>query len=417
MIGDRIKKWLFHVWLTVRFVTSGRRLLNLPSMLSLIGMMIGVACMVVAMAVVSGFEAALKHAVQDVFGHVMVVKSGKGTETLEKTLDKIRSAAPQVRAFTPFVQLEAVLAHQKKISYIVVQGVEEKTVGDVLNIESRIVTGQFDFRSDAKGRPAALIGKGIARKFSLQPGSIFKVVLPSPRQTNSTGFDPKIGEFVVRAVLDLGKNEYDERYVVTSLSAAQEFSGVGDNFSGIRLRLEDPEHAPMVALALERAMGPGYFTMHWWQVNQTLFEAIAYEKPVLFFVLLMMVVAAAFNISSNLFVSVLRKFADISILRTLGFSQWDVMRVFTIQGLFFGLVGTVAGVLLGFLLCAGFVWIQKFVVLMPGDVYKLDHVGVDIRFYDLLKVIGAAFLISLLSTVIPAFRGSRLKPVEGLRYE
>lgn len=373
--------------------------------------------MVVAMAVVSGFEATLKRSVQDVVGHLIVIKRGNSLETVEETVARIREVAPSVRAYTPYLELKAVLAHDKRINYVVVQGIEEKTVGDVLHIESRLIAGKFDVATDKEGRPGALIGKAIASHFNLQPGSAFKVVLPSPSRSDSTEFQPKVREFVVRGILDLGKHDYNERYIVTSMRAAQSFAVVGENFSGIRLRLDDPEEAARTALALERALGTGYFVMHWQEVNQNLFEAIDYEKPVLFMILLMMVVAASFNIASNLFISVLKRFADISILRAMGFSRRDVLQVFTLHGVLLGFLGTLGGIVLGLLLCGAFLLLQKFVVLMPPDIYKLDHVGVAIRFVDIATIVCASLLVSLISTLTPAFRGSRLDPVEGLRYE
>ncbi len=406
----------FQFWIVRRLVASGRKLLSLVSILSLVGMTLGVACLVVAMAVTSGFEKTLKQAVVDVFGHVLVVRQTDHPQTLEEVAVKIKKLAPSMLAYTPFFQFDGVLAYDKRITGVVVQGLELSSVEAVLNIRSRVILGEFKF-SSSDGVAVALIGKGIAKKFSLKLGDEFKIVLPSPSKQSATDFSPKVRIFKVGGVLDLGKNDYDERYVVTDLKSAQIFAGVGDNFSGIRLRLKNENLANEVAQALSEGLGSTYWTMSWKDVNKNLFEAIGLERITIFFVLLVMVLAASFNISSNLYVSVLQKYREISILKAIGFSSRDIQKLFSLHGLILGLVGIVCGVLLGLVLCVLFIIVQKFFVILPGDVYRLDNIGVDIRFVDMVAIVGSAILICLISSLAPAYRGSKLKPVEGLRYE
>lgn len=412
---------MFHFWLVFRFLTSGRRLLNLPSVMSLSGMALGVASLTVAMGVVSGFESTLKAAVIDVFGHVLVVRKGdQATQNIETVLNKIKQVAPEAQAFTPFVTIEGVMAHQGKLSGVVVQGVDPKSVDKVLNIHKRVVRGEFSFGSrsiDGEMVPVALVGKGVEKRFGLKQGDLFKVVLPGPSRSDSTEFSPKIMTFVLGGVLDLGKADYDERFIVTDIKTAQRFAGVGENFSGIRIRLTHADLAGDVSGRISRELGMSYWTMDWTEGNRNLFEAIRIEKPAIFFVILMMVVAASFNISSNLFISVMQKYGSISILRAMGFSAKDVRRVFILQGLFFGVLGTSIGLVLGLLLCLGFVIVQRYVVLLPVEIYRLDHVGVELRAMDLVAIIAAALVICLISTWVPARRGAKLNPVEGLRYE
>ena len=407
---------MFHLWLVYRFMTSGRRLLNLTSMMSLIGMALGVAALTVAMGVVSGFEASLKAAVTDVFGHVLIVRRSDKPQTVEGILAKIKKAAPEVETYTPFMTLEGIMAGGGKLSGVVVQGVDPKTVEQVLHIRNRLVHGTFAF-GKKDGVSIALVGKALSQRFQLQVGQKFKVILPSPSRSDSTEFTPRVQTYYLGGILDLGKIEYDERFIITDLASAQALAGVGDFFSGIRIRVRDPNKAPAIATRIAHELGNQYWTEDWTEVNKNLLEAIKIEKPVIFFVILIMVIAASFNIASNLFVSVLQKYSDISILRAMGFTAKDVRKVFIFQGLFFGVLGTGAGLALGLALCLAFVIAQKYIILLPPDVYKIDQVGVDLRFWDLLAITGSAFIICLISTLIPARRGARLDPVEGLRYE
>lgn len=407
---------MFHFWLVYRFMASGKRLLSITSAMSLVGMAMGVAALTVAMGVVSGFETSLKAAVTDVFGHILIVRRSDKPQTVEDILARVKKAAPEVQTFTPFMTLEGILAGGGKLNGIVVQGVEPKTVEHVLSLRQRLVGGSFAF-GKKDGLPVAMVGKALAKRFELKIGDQFKIVLPNTSRTDSSDFSPRIQSFVLGGILDLGKVEYDERFVVTDLASAQQLAGVGDFFSGIRVRIRDPEAAPAVAARLSHELGNQYWAEDWTEVNRNLLEAIRLEKPVIFFVILIMVIAASFNIASNLFVSVLQKYGDVSILRAMGFASRDVRRVFIYQGLFFGIIGTMGGLILGLILCGIFLLVQHFVVLLPADVYKIGTIGIELRPLDLAAIIGASMLICLASTLVPARRAAKLDPVEGLRYE
>ncbi len=406
---------MFHAWITLRFILSRKQALSLPSILSLVGMSVGVACLTAAMGVVSGFEATLAKTITDVYGHVLVINRASSPQNIESIVDRIQKAAPEVETYTPFINIEGVIAHNSELSGIVLQGLDPGTVDKVLNLKSRVIRGTFDLEKDGE-LPKALIGKGLEKRFKIKVGETFQVVLPSPNSTSSN-FSPRVQKFILSGVLDLGKNEYDERFIVTSLKSAQTFLGVGDAFSGIRIKLSDRDLAPSVSLKLAQELGNSYWINDWTEVNKNLFEAVQLERIVIFFIILVMVVAAAFNISSQLFVGVLQRFSDISILKAIGATPRDIRVIFTLNGLFFGFVGTVLGIILGFILCGIFLLIQKYFVVMPVDVYKLDSIGVDIRFVDLAAIIGSAMFVCLVSSLMPAIRGSKLNPVEGLRYE
>lgn len=397
-------------------MTAGRSLLTLPAILSLLGMAVGVACLTVAMAVVSGYETTLKDAIIDVFGDVQLVRRGERTQNVEAILDRVRKVAPEIEAFTPFVFIEGLVAGGGKLTGVSIQGIDAKSVEKVLNIRGRLIKGEFSFEPK-NNMPVALAGKALVKKFNLKVGEPFKVVIPTLSKTDSTNFSPKIQSYVLGGVLDLGKADYDERTVMIDLRSAQSFASIGENFSGLRLKLGDHDQARLVAARLSRELGSQYWIMDWTEVNKNLFEAVKIERIAIFFVILIMVIAACFNISSGLFISVLQRYSDISILRAMGLAKSDVTKIFVYQGLFFGVVGTLSGLVLGCLLGVAFVVAQKYVVLLPVEAYRLDHVGIEIRALDAVAIIAASILICLASTIVPARRGAQLDPVEGLRYE
>ncbi len=407
----------FHLWLVYRFMSGGRRLLSAPTLISLLGMALGVASLTVAMGVVSGFEKTLKTAIIDVFGDVMLVKKGDKPQVVESITSLVKQSSPEVLTYTPFVQLEGIMAGSGHVSGIVIQGFDPKTVDKVLRIRSRIIHGEFKFGRSSNDLPFAMVGKALAKKYDLKIGSEFKAVLPKPSRENSAEFAPEVKTFVLSGILDLGKADYDERFVVTDLAAAQKFAGFGDAFTGIRIKLVDSDRAPEVARKLQLDLGPGYWTMDWTEVNKNLLRAATVERIVIFFVISIIVIIACFNIASNMFVSVLKRYGDTSTLRAMGFAAKDVRKVFVLQGLLFGVIGTFAGFLLGLLLCAAFVILQRYIVLLPPETYRIDHIGVDLRLIDFVSILAVSMLICLISSLIPARKAAALDPVQGLRYE
>lgn len=378
-------------------------------------MTIGVASLVVSMAVFSGYVSTLESTVQDAVGHLLIIKRGSADQS--EMLKDIQPLVNGLVAETPFVYQEAILAHKGAITGILIEGIDETTVHKVLNLENRLIEGSLNLETPEGEDPKVLIGKGIAEKFALQVGDVFRIVVPLTTEFQSSNFRPKLGKFRVAGIVNFGRHDFDMRYVIMRLSDVQQFVEIGKRITGYRLRIEDPFQARGIAQEIASRFGPTYWARDWQEVNRNLFEAARLEKAVLFFVLMILVVAAAFNVANTLFVSVVQRYRDISILKTLGATDAMVRRIFMAQGLIVGAVGAGLGVTVGLLLCQVFEWLQVKFKIIPKEVYKLDHINLEVRFWDLLAVVGVALVICLIATVVPSRRGAKITPVEGLRYE
>jgi lipoprotein-releasing system permease protein len=408
---------MIQLWMVMRYLREGRRFLSLNIILAVIGVALGVAALIIAMAVVSGYESTLRSTVINMQGHIILLKHG-GVEAERGEIEQnVQANVPELQAMTPFLVLEGLIVHQKKLSGIVLEGVDPGTVNFVLALEKTLASGDSQLGRGNGETPIALIGRGLSEKFHLKLGDEFRLVIPITRSKSQEGFRPKSQKLKVGGVLDLGRADYDERYVITDLATAQTFGELPGRISGWRLRLKSENDAVPAAARLEDKLGSAFITRTWVDANHNLFEAVRYEKLIIFIVVMLMIVAAAFNVASTLYLSVVRRYAQIGILKAMGVSEKFIRRLFMVQGLLVGAVGTGLGLLLGFWGCHIFVWAEKEYSLFPGEVYKLNFVNLEVRPTDLAAIIFTSLLFCFFATLAPAGRGAKLLPVEGLRYE
>lgn len=403
-------------WIAWRLLMSRKTLFGGSAPLALLGLILGVAALVASMAVMSGFESTLKKAMADVSGHAQVVKRSRFPDDWRELEERIRKIEPTLVSSSRFVFIEAVLAHSGKISGVLIQGVDPERVNHVLNFRSRVVSGSEDLRGSTEV-PLALMGKSLAAKMNLKVGDRFRVVVPVADAVDPSKFQRRVGEFQLQGILDLGKYEWNERFIVTDLAAAQKVADIGDRYSGLLLRFKDVDHARDAAFQLSQTLGSPYWIRDWRDANENLFEAVQVERPGIFMVVLIITLVAAFNVSATLFVNVVRRFKDIAILKTVGLSPKDIIKIFALQGVFLGAIGLFFGFLLGFVLCGLFSLAQSRLGLISGEVYRLDSIELNIRWVDSLAICVATLAICFIATLAPARRGGKLNPVEGLRNE
>lgn len=401
-------------WIAWRLLFSRKTLIGGSAPLCLLGLCLGVGSLVASMAVMSGFESTLRSAMADLTGHVQIIKRVRPQDDPKEFEERIRQMEPELVAGVRFLRIEALLAREGRVQGVAVQAVDREKRDQVMNLKNRLLQGSLSIEPEA-GFPTVLVGQGLAARYHLKPGDHLRLVVPIADPIDPEKFRRKIGEFIVHGVLDMGKFEWNERFLLADLKPVQELAEVGDRYQGFLLRFQDAERARQSGFHLSQVLGPSYFVADWRELNENLFEAVKLERVVIFFVVFIIVVVASFNVASTLFVSVLRRTDDIALLKSLGFSGRAVLRIFSLQGLVIGGLGFTGGTLLGLLLCQGFGFLQGHFHLMSGAVYKVDGIQASIRGIDLLAIAVATIGICFVATLAPAWRGSRLTPVEGLR--
>jgi lipoprotein-releasing system permease protein len=307
------------------------------------------------------------------------------------------------------------VSHERNAHGVYLKGINVAAEAKTTDILAHIKDGSVRGLSGEDGVPGIILGRELAGNLGVFVGDKVNVVSPVG-EIGPMGMLPKVRQFRVVGVFEIGMFEYDSNLVLTDLKAAQEFFGLkGNEISGVQLRLDDIYKAPEVRKRLQSELGFPYEVMDWMQMNKNLFSALKLEKIAMFVILVLIVLVASFNIISNLIMNVIEKSREIAILKAMGATSGGIMIVFMLQGLFIGLIGTVIGVTGGYSL--GYLLNTYQIIKLPADVYYLSHLPVRMELSDFIVVSSSAIIISFFATLYPAWQAAKLNPVEPLRYE
>jgi len=414
----------YELFIGLRYLRARRRetFISLITVISVLGVMIGVMTLNVVMAVMTGFEETLRDRLLGINAHVALVKSGDQLRDYEKLLEQVRKTKGVVAA-SPSIYGQVMLTSGPRVSGVVVRGVDPDKVNQVVDIERYIKEGSLQSLKQQQplqiqGRtillPGVIIGIRLANQLGVFLGSPIQVVSPLGSPT-AIGVIPKVRRFVVVGIFDSGMSEIDSTLVYMNLSDAQKFFELGNAVTNIEIRVQDVYRAQSVAQDIQRQLGFPYLTEDWSRLWPNLFSALRLEKTVYFLVLLLMVLIGAFNIVSTLIMVVMEKRKDIAILQSMGASRNSIRRIFLIKGCVIGVVGTLLGVFLGLAIC---MLIQKYrFIELPKDVFLISTVPVRIYLSNFLLVGFASLVVCLLASIYPARQAAKLDPVEIIRYE
>ncbi|MDR3515366.1 MAG: lipoprotein-releasing ABC transporter permease subunit [Azospirillaceae bacterium] len=384
---------------------------------SLLGIALGVATLIIVMSVMNGFRTELLGRVLGLNGHFNVYAGPRpltGFEALAAQIARVDG----VVSVTPMVEAQALLTVRGNASGVIVRGVSQEDMRHLPAVSDHIIAGSIDDFSD--GRVA--IGVRMAQRLGLAVGDELTLIAP---QGNVTAFGtvPRMRAYPVGAIFDVGMYEYDNNFVFMPLDAAQLFFRMPQAVSSLEVMVRDPNNLAAARSAIQQAVGDGYRLIDWQMSNSSFFTAIQVERNVMFLILTLIIVVAAFNIISSLIMLVKDKGRDIAILRTMGATRGMIMRIFFISGASIGVIGTLAGLGLGVAFAENIETIRQWIQGLTGtnlfnaEIYFLSHLPAQIDWHEVAQVVGMALALSFGATIYPAWRAAALDPVEALRNE
>lgn len=384
---------------------------------SAIGVALGVAALIVVLSVMNGFEKELRQRLTSITGHAWVGGPGGIAEWRGLRADLLRF--PGVTAAVPVIELEAVLARGADLSAAIVTGTDPALEPADSPLRAGMRAGSLETLQP--GSRAIILGQGIAARIGARVGEPVTVLVPT--RDAARGLRSRLWQFTVTGIFELGVKDHDGTRALVSLEDAAGLSGLGGRVAGIRVTVDDVFAAPEVIRAWRATQPQAFAVRDWTEDHATYFRAVRLEKTMMMVLLSLIVGVAAFNIVATLVMVVTDKRGSIAILRTLGFSQGDIVRIFAVQGVAIGWLGVLAGVVAGVLLALNVATIAPRLErlfgfeFMPGDVYYLTRLPAELHWGDVLGVGIIALAITTLATIYPASRAAAVAPAEVLRYE
>ncbi len=407
----------FEFFVARRYLFSHRKqaFIYVISLMSIIGVALGVAALVVVLGVYNGLTTDMRDKILGANAHGIVLSYipdafGKNPGLRDEILH-----TPGVTGATPFIYTEVMLSSGDGVKGLMLRGVDPRTAPGVLSMLKAIKKGSINGLETGDGTPGIIIGEELAKHIGLGMGSRVNLLSPSGEKT-TTGFQPRIRPFEVAGIFKTGMYEYDSSLAFVTLDAARELLGLDPGFlSGIEITVDDVYRADEITKELTDNIGNPFYARSWMDMNANLFAALKLEKIGMFILLIMVVLIGSFSIVATLVMLVMEKTRDIAVMMSMGATRKMIRRIFMYQGTIIGFVGTMLGYALG--LTVGYLLKRYQFIKLPENVYTLDHLPIIITVPDVLIIGGAAMLLCFLSTLYPARQASRLKPADALRYE
>jgi lipoprotein-releasing system permease protein len=391
----------FEFFISSRYFLSlqKERFISMISLISGLGVAIGVMALIVVIAVMAGFDNDLKDKIIGANPYI-IIHSEEGITDFNGLSKKITSVK-EVSNVAPYVSGQAFLYYKDKVLSLNLKGIDPVSEESVTRIRDYVKGGRILL---PKG--GIILGQELAAVLGVGVGD--EVTLSSPVIGLNTPFR-------ISGIFHTGMYDYDLNLAFLNIRDAQQFFGVGELVTQVGVKLDNPYAAPLVKKELEKILSPSLHVRTWMEINKNFFAALALEKLAMFVILTLIVLVACFNIISTLIVMVVEKTKDIGILKAIGATQATIRKIFTWGGLIIGLSGTLFGIIGGVFLC---LLLKKYqFIQLPKDIYYIDRLPVALRWQDIAVIAGSALLISFLSTIYPAQKASRLNPVDALRYE
>ncbi len=407
------------LFIGLRYTRSSRRnhFISFISLMATLGIVLGVAALITVLSVMSGFGHELRQRILGVVSHVTITEGWSGLSRWQQVA-KIVSSHKNVVAVAPYIEGQGMVIRGRDAAGVMVRGVIPSMEKKVSLIAEKIISGELSTLQPTKHN--IILGHALARTMGIKEGDHVALVVQSGDQTNRS---PSIMRMTVSGLFDVGMHQFDGALVLVHQSHAAKLFRTPDEVTGLRIKLDDGELAPLVGLGLANQLGTHYRARDWTQQHRNFFIALQDQKRILFIVLMLIVAVAAFNIISTLIMMVTDKQGDIAILQTLGLSPGSIMLVFIIQGSVLALAGTLLGATSVVLLAINVEAIVSGIEQLLGfnflasDVYPMTDLPAQLNWNDVATIVGASFVMGVGATLYPAWRAARVQPAEALRYE
>jgi lipoprotein-releasing system permease protein len=419
----------FELFLALRYLRPKRTFVSIITLISIVGVALGVAVLVIVMSVMSGFDRDLREKILGFNAHITIMRNG-GTMENYQDIASVISSNKNIHGVSPFVIGPVLVETQAQTNRSqfqdapLLRGVDPKSEGKISQLPDKIIAGQFDL----SGR-GVVVGMEFAERLNLQVGDVLAIYSPAElkkmRETNGKKNETAIlpDDYEVRGIFDTGYYEFNSRFIVTSVENAQELYGLNDSVHGLFVALNDPYQAEALKQQLETVLGDNYSIGTWMRQNSGILNALIVEKNVMFYLLFFIVLVAALCILSAQITFVVQKTREIGMLKALGATNFQISNLFLTQSAIIGIIGVLAGYGLAMLAIA---YRNEFLHFMnrltgfelfPAAIYQFSKLPAQIIPGDIILICVSSFVICILGGVIPAWRAGRLKPVEALRYE
>jgi lipoprotein-releasing system permease protein len=389
---------------------------------SVFGVALGVAALVVVLSVTTGFQHQFRDKVLGVNAHVIVRKSSGGMPDYKDVMQRAQAIDPDVVAVQPFLFHEVLVTMGRGGSAgVAIKGVDPARVNQVLDLGKHIIEGNLESLAapaQPGGLPPMLIGKELATKLGAKLGETITVVIPfsniDPKTGRSIASQPRLRKFRITGIFYCGFDEYDRRLVYASLTDTQELVGSGDYVLGVELKVKNVDRADEIAAELQDELGMAYEVVDWYELNKNLFTALALQRLALVIILTLIILVAAVNMVSALTMMVTDKTREIAILKSMGARTGGIAGVFQVVGLAIGGVGIAIGLVIGLVTCHV---MTNYGYRLDPRVYLIDRLPIEIRPFEVVVVVCITLVICLIATLVPARTAAALRPVDGLRYD
>jgi lipoprotein-releasing system permease protein len=413
----------YELFIGLRYTRAKRRnhFISFISMTSMLGIALGVAALITVLSVMNGFQQELRTRILGVASHLQI--SGPDNRLADwPTVVKFVQSSPQVQAAAPYIMAQGMLSFGQAVQGAIVRGVLPAEEDKVAELGSHMKLGRLtDLRA---GEFGIVLGAELAQSLGVMPGD--KVVVMAPQgQFTPAGMVPRLKQFRVVGLFQVGMYEYDASLALIHMEDAAKLYRMDDKVSGVRLKLADLYQAPRISRELQGQLNRlgTYYVSDWTEQHSNFFRAVQMEKRVMFVILTLIVAVAAFNIVSTLVMAVTDKRADIAILRTFGASPRSIMKIFIVQGALIGFVGTLIGAAGGVLLALNIETVVPFIERVSGirflakDIYYISELPSQLQWGDVATITAMSLVLSLLATLYPSWRAAKINPAEALRYE